>query len=98
MNIQQRAIMRLEQADLDPALRDVVIALVPTIPLTREGIPRCRACDSVLCGVCGDCHSLDLVLGDSLCPNDQSTSGVPCALWFEAYLAVQSVMRQCEDI
>jgi hypothetical protein len=53
-----------------------------------EGRPYCPACESVLCGACGQCHSLDLMLGDDpRCPADEDTMGADCAAWFQSYKA-----------
>jgi len=93
--IQRQAIAFLEhQSNMDAALRAEAITLIPTVPTRLEGMPYCRACESVLCGACGDCHSLDLLPGDGYCRNDQDTMGAPCAAWWQAYNAVYTIIYQ----
>jgi hypothetical protein len=95
--IQQHAIAFLEQSTLPPALIARAVALVPTIPTTKAGMPSCRACESVLCGACGKCHSLDVLPGDPLCSNDEDPIGAPCAAWWQAYHAVSTAIHEDED-
>lgn len=65
--IYRTAIAWLERSTLGTKLKASAIALVPTIPTKLEGMAYCQACESVLCGACGQCHSLDLAPPD-LCP------------------------------
>lgn len=89
------AILCLEAhaASLNPGLLAEAIALVPTIPTTLVGMPYCRACESVLCGACGDCHGLSLAPPD-VCPADQENMGADCAAWWQAYNAVYTLIYQ----
>jgi hypothetical protein len=70
---------------------------IDTMPLTLVGMPYCRACESVLCGVCGDCHSFDLKISDPECPNDNDTAGSPCIAWWQGLKAVITAQRQSEQ-
>jgi hypothetical protein len=95
--IQEQAIAWLQRGGLDAGLKAAAIAIVPTMPTRPEGMPYCRACESVLCGACGQCHSLDLLPGDGYCRADQDTMGADCAAWFQAYNAVFTMARQQEE-
>jgi hypothetical protein len=95
--IQHQAIALIEQSTLPPALVARAVALVPTIPTTKAGMPSCRACASVLCGACGQCHSLDVLPGDPICRNDEDPLGAPCAAWWQAYQAVTTAIHEAED-
>jgi hypothetical protein len=44
----------------DEPMATMIHAYIDDMPLTEVGMPYCKACESVLCGVCGDCHSFDL--------------------------------------
>jgi hypothetical protein len=92
--IQHQAIAWLERSTLPPALIARAVALVPTIPTTKAGMPSCSACKSVLCGACGECHSLDLLPGDPICRTDEDPLGAPCAAWWQAYNAVYTIIYQ----
>jgi hypothetical protein len=94
--IYQAAIAWLERSSLSADLKARAIAIVPGLPTRHEGMPYCRGCESVLCGACGDCHSLDLAPPD-LCPADQDTMGSDCAAWFQAYNAVFTMAREIEE-
>jgi hypothetical protein len=57
--------------------------------MSRIGMKYCPACESALCGICGQCHELDhefLFIGPH-CPMAVETSGLsPCVAWSWAYL------------
>ena len=95
--IQHQAIALLERSTLPSALITRAVALVPTIPTTKAGMPSCRACESVLCGACGKCHSLDVVPGVPICRNDEDPLGALCAAWWQAYHAVSTASQEAED-
>jgi hypothetical protein len=48
----------------------MIHAYIDPMPLTLVGMPSCLACESVLRGAYGDCHSLDL-------PSGPGTSHLP---------------------
>lgn len=98
--LHQAAIAWLEAhtSSLSADLLASAIALVPTMPTRREGMASCPACESVLCGACGQCHSLDVLPGDPVCRADQDTMGADCAAWWQALNAVFTMARQQEGV
>lgn len=94
MNVYDQAIQSLQQSRLRPSLIANAVEIVPTIPLSMEGQPYCKACESVLCGACGDCHSLDMRISDPICPNDNDTMGANCAAWWQAHHTVWCILYE----
>lgn len=88
-----RAWLESRAASLNPDLLTEAVALVPTIPTRLEGMPFCRAGESVLCGACGACLGLSLAPPD-FCPADQENMGADCAAWWQAYNAVYTLIYQ----
>ncbi len=89
MTVHEHAIDWLRaHSSLSDQLLEEAIAWVPTIPPSRVGMPFCKACESVLCGACHLCHSLDLLVWDPPCPLDCDTMGRDCAAWWQAFTAV----------
>ena len=70
-----------------------IAAFIDELPLSQVGMAYCPACESVLCGVCGDCHSWDLQISDPECPNDHDTTGRDCVFWWQALKAIVTVQR-----
>jgi hypothetical protein len=93
--VQEQAIEWIHQAlKFDEPTEQEIVALVPSIPLDLVGMPYCLACESVLCGACGHCHMLDVVLfSQPECPNDHDDMGADCAAWWQAFNAVQTVQH-----
>jgi hypothetical protein len=94
--VQEQAIEWLQHSRLRASLKEAAIALIPTLPLTRVGIPSCPACERVLCGVCGHCHGLDLLRSHPACPDDNSDMGHDCVAWYQALKAVMTVQYPSE--
>ena len=96
--IHQAAIAWLEAhaSYLSADLLASAIAIMPTMPTRLEGLPYCRACESPLCGVCGQCHSLALVPWAGICRADQDMSA-DCAAWWLAFNAVFIIARQQKE-
>ena len=80
----------------DEPMATMIHAYIDEMPLTLAGIPYCKACESVLCGVCGDCHSFDL-FDRPECPMDQDTTGRTCVSWYQALKAVVTVQRMSAE-
>lgn len=95
LTVYERAITDLEGSRLSPHLIQAAVQLVPTISLSMAGQPYCPACESVLCGACGQCHELDLHPGEScatLEDADDPGMGADCAAWFQAHRTVWSIL------
>ena len=77
MSIQEQAIEYIHEAlsPLDAALIAEIVTHVPEIPLSLVGMSYCAACESVLCGACGHCHSWDLQPNAPECPGDNDDVG-----------------------
>lgn len=80
----------------DAQFTATIHAYIDDMPLTLVGMPYCEACESVLCGVCGDCHSFDL-FDRPECPMDNDTTGRTCVAWYQAHKAVYTVQRMNEE-
>ncbi len=80
----------------DAAFTAMIHGYIDEMPLTLVGMPYCKACESVLCGVCGDCHSFDL-FDRPECPMDNDTTGRTCVAWYQALKAVVTVQRMDEE-
>jgi hypothetical protein len=80
----------------DAVFTATIHAYIDEMPLTEVGMPYCPACESVLCGVCGDCHSFDL-FDRPECPMDNDTTGSTCVAWYQALKAVVTVQRMSEE-
>jgi hypothetical protein len=96
--VQEQTIEWIHQAlHFDVAFTEEIVAIVPTIPLSLVGMPYCPACESVLCGACGQCHSLDLLSSDPECPGDHDTMGRNCVAWWQAFKAVYTVQHMDKE-
>jgi hypothetical protein len=99
--IRERAIAMIQgYADIQPDMIEMAVQLVAEIPTSRVGMPYCPACESVLCGVCGKCHELD-ILYDIDCPlapydGDFQIKTRACSAWNLAYAAVGRIQREDE--
>ncbi len=78
-------------------LTQMIHTSIDEMPLPWVGRPYCPACESVLCGVCGECHSHDLHINDSDCPNDHDTMGRDCFVWWQALKSVITAQQMEED-
>jgi|SRR5690348_9768817 len=54
-------------------------------------IARCNACQSVLCGVCGLCHSFDLDTGEKCARDEYGITNYHCESWALAHTAINEV-------
>lgn len=81
----------------DEPMATMIHAYIDEMPLTLAGIPYCKACESVLCGVCGECHSWDLTPSQPECPMDHDTTGRSCVAWWQAHKSVITVQRMDEE-
>jgi hypothetical protein len=98
VTVQEQAIEWIAQSTLSTSLKEAAIVIVPSIPLSLTGMPYCEACESVLCGACGNCHMLDVVpFSRPECPLDNDDMGANCAAWWQAFNAVQTVQRMNEE-
>ncbi len=86
MEVQQRAQERLRRSQLTERLKAMAIAKVATINLQERRY--CEACESVLCGACSHCHSLNLAMEEPLCLVNTPSMGQGCETWWHAYSAV----------
>lgn len=71
---------------------------IDTIPLNMI-MPYCKACENALCGVCGECHSFDLL--SEICPNDPDIDNEDggsvtsdCVAWWQALKSIWTVQRE----
>jgi hypothetical protein len=81
----------------DEPMASMIQGYIDETPLTLVGAPYCGACESVLCGVCGDCHSFDLEPNRPECPMDNNTTGRTCVAWWQALKSVITVQRIAEE-
>jgi hypothetical protein len=84
------------QRSTDLAFAEQVDTLLSTIPLELQGMPYCRVCESVLCGVCGRCHedTKRFVFIGPHCPVAVSNTEQPgCLAWTYAYQFLSAARR-----
>ncbi|MBO0791720.1 MAG: hypothetical protein J2P36_12330 [Ktedonobacteraceae bacterium] len=81
----------------DEPFATMIHEYIDEMPLTLEGMPYCPACESILCGACGDCHSFDLRINDPICPKDHDTMGQDCVAWWQALKSVITVQRMMDE-
>jgi hypothetical protein len=59
----------------------------------------CSTCNSLLCGACHQCHSVDLPPGE-ICPTDEDDMNAACSAWHKALdnkeLLVDQMQRQAD--
>lgn len=80
----------------DEPMATMIHAYIDDMLLDLIGMPYCKACESVLCGVCGDCHSFDL-FDRPECPMDHDTTGRTCVAWYQALKVVMTMQRMNEE-
>ncbi len=67
------------------------IGFLTDVPFDLGELARCTACKSVLCGVCGECHSFDLTHEECLHHEDHEGSLSSCQAWHQAVSALREV-------
>jgi hypothetical protein len=85
-----------EAPHFDEPIASMINGAIDTMPLTLVGMSFCKVCESVLCGVCGDCHSWDLRVSDPPCLNDHDTIGQNCVAWWQALESIMTVQMEYE--
>ena len=97
--IKKQALTYLEgqhlQGEYQP-LREATTHYIGEIPISRIGLKHCPVCESVSCGVCGQCHENDrrfLFVGmpcPMAVPNGEDTL---CVAWSWAYQFIRDAER-----
>jgi len=84
----------------DELFRDKVANYIDSIPLDPARLKHCPACESVLCGLCGECHEFDrksFRVGPT-CPIGHLMHQEDlCVTWAYAYIFLQDAKR-AEDV
>jgi hypothetical protein len=84
------------QRSTDQVFAGQVDTYLETIPLELRGMPYCRVCESVLCGVCGRCHedTKRFVFIGPTCPVAVPNTEQPgCLAWTYAYQFLSAARR-----
>jgi hypothetical protein len=86
-----------EVLKFDEPLASMIHADIDEMLLSLVGMPFCPACESVLCGACGHCHSFELLFDRPECPNDNDDEGRECVAWYQAHKAVYTVQHMNDE-
>ena len=84
------------QRSNDQTFATQVDGYLETIPVELQGMPYCRVCESVLCGVCGRCHedTKQFVFIGPHCPVAVPNTERPgCLAWSYAYQFLSQARR-----
>ena len=85
-----------DQRGSDQNFAAQVDGYLETIPVQLQGMPYCRICESVLCGVCGRCHedTKQFVFIGPHCPVAVPNTERPgCLAWSYAYQFLSQARR-----
>lgn len=86
-----------EVLKFDEPLASMIHADIDEMLLSLVGMPFCPACESVLCGACGHCHSFELLFDRPECPNDNDDEGREGVAWYQAHKAVYTVQHMNDE-
>lgn len=81
----------------DAVITARIRAYIDEIPSSPVGMKYCPACESLSCGVCGDCHNFDAMPRQPLCPLDNENEGRDCVEWWQALKSIITAKRMEEE-